>query len=93
MMRMGWVGDGWVGFGGLGVDGGFSGNCLNLTKFGRKRVYICLTYPFFEDFGGFGKIHQHAVLLHGGRIETCSAFIHGLRLGTLPNRTKKRHKN
>ena len=24
-----------------------------LTKFRRKRVYICLTYPIFEDFGGF----------------------------------------
>ena len=73
------MGDGWVDFGGLGVDGGFSGKYRNLTKFGRKRVYICLTYPFFEDFGGFVRIQQHGGFTPVARIETCSAFIHGLR--------------
>ncbi len=72
------MGDGWVDFGGLGVDGGFSGNCLKLTKFGRKRVYICLTYPFFGIFGGFLRIRCPGVRKDGARTETCSTFIHGL---------------
>ncbi len=44
---------------GSGVNGGFSRiwgfpeNTWILTKFRRKRVYICLTYPFFEDFPDF----------------------------------------
>ena len=52
------MGDGWVDLGGLGVDGGFSGICLKCMKFGRKRVYICLTYPFFGIFGGFWEMPQ-----------------------------------
>ena len=52
------MGDGWVDFGELGVDGGFSENSLKFMIFLCKRVYICLTYPFFGIFGGFWEMPQ-----------------------------------
>jgi hypothetical protein len=74
----GWMVDGWI-LVGWGWMGDFREIQWILTKFRRKRVYICLTYPFLEILGDFEKIQQHGGFTPGARIETCSAFIHGLR--------------